>query len=185
MYQGDNIVAGFFGYRFPISLVYKEYTSTTLTLSLYESNRYLLADNGVAINKLYTQQSNTYINPTTNESAPKPPNKPIPCPKPTFKPLTNTHATKNSLKPTAKSTSQQSTRQHSSHPKIPEHPPRFKVESGSEGARISVGYQSEVYSSMRTGINKESLVTTDRKSTFSIEVSPVHAPPIASAQPYR
>ena len=46
--------------------------------------------------------------------------------------------------------------------------PYFKVESGSEEARISEGYQSEVYFCTRTLINKESLVTADRTSTFRI-----------------
>ena len=41
------------------------YTSTTLTLSLYESNRYLLADNGVAINKHKFQ--NKLLNQPTYE----------------------------------------------------------------------------------------------------------------------
>ena len=92
------------------------YTSTTLTLSLYESNRYLLADNGVAINNYkFNNQTPTSTQPTNNESTPKSPNKPISSPKPTFKQLTNTHVTKNSPKPTAKSTSPQSTDQHPSH----------------------------------------------------------------------
>ena len=45
--------------------------------------------------------------------------------------------------------------------------PYFKVESGSEEARISEGYQIEVYFCTRTLRNKESLVTADRTSTFS------------------
>ena len=93
---------------------------------------------------------NAYISQSSNHKPTlRSPNKPIPSPK-----------------PTAKSISPHKSTQLPNHPKVDNHPLYFKVESGSEGARISEGYQSEVYFCTRTLINKESLVTADRKSTF-------------------
>ena len=115
-----------------------------------------------------TNTTNTYINQSTHHKpALKPPNKPISSTKPTFKQMANTHVTKNSTKPTAKSTdlNQQTNTKVTNH--SPTILPIFKVESGSEGARISVGYKRSLYSCMRTFLDKESLVTADRKSTFS------------------
>ena len=96
------------------------YTSTTLTLSLYESNRYLLADNGVAINNYtFTNQTPTSTQQPTDQH-PSHQTNPSPTPnqrliQPALKQLANTHVTKNSPKPTATSNSPRITNQHPNH----------------------------------------------------------------------
>ena len=101
---------------------------------------------------------------STQPSNPKPTPK---SPKPLNQPTNNKPSFKSPNKTNQSQTiPYQPSNQHPNHPKVSNPHPRFKVESGSEGAIISEGYQSEVYFCTRTFIDKESLVTIDRKSTF-------------------